>query len=68
VNPQTGKIVGRFLSGSIVGSAIAVGLVVIYDQNCYPHTDDCETFANFIGVAPQMKGPILQSASRKSHL
>jgi multidrug efflux system membrane fusion protein len=60
VNPQAGKIVGRFLSGAIVAGAIAVGLVVIYDQNRYPQTDDCEIFANFIGIAPQVEGPILR--------
>jgi len=59
VSPQTGKIVGRFLTGAIVAGAIAVGLVVIYDQNRYPRTDDCEVFANFIGIAPQVEGPIL---------
>ena len=60
MNPQAGKIVGRFLSGAIVAGAIAVGLVVIYDQNRYPQTDDCEIFANFIGIAPQVEGPILR--------
>jgi len=60
VTPQAGKIVGRFLSGAIVAGAIAVGLVVIYDQNRYPQTDDCEIFANFIGIAPQVEGPILR--------
>ena len=59
MNPQTGKIVGRFLSAAIVASAVAVGLVAIYDQNRYPRTDDCEIFANFIGIAPQVEGPIL---------
>ncbi|HTX36483.1 MAG TPA: biotin/lipoyl-binding protein [Bryobacteraceae bacterium] len=59
MSPQTGKIVGRFLTGAIVAGAIAVGLVVIYDQNRYPRTDDCEVFANFIGIAPQVEGPIL---------
>jgi membrane fusion protein, multidrug efflux system len=59
VNPQTGKVVGRFLSGAIVAGAIAAGLVVIHDQNRYPRTDDCEIVANFIGIAPQVEGPIL---------
>ena len=59
MNPQTGKNVGRFLSGAIVAGAIAVGLVVIDRQNLHPRTDDCEIFANFIGIAPQVEGPIL---------
>lgn len=60
MNPQTGKIVGRFLSGAIMASAIAVGLMVIDDLNRYPRTDDSEIFANFIGIAPQVEGPILR--------
>jgi multidrug efflux system membrane fusion protein len=60
MNLQTGKVVGWLLSGAIVTGAIAVGLVVIYDQNRYPRTDDCEIFANFIGIAAQVEGPILR--------
>ena len=60
MNPQTGKTVGRFLSGAIVAGAIAAGLMVIDYQNLRPRTDDCEIFANFIGIAPQVEGPILR--------
>jgi membrane fusion protein, multidrug efflux system len=60
MNLQTGKVVGWLLSGAIVTGAIAAGLVVIYDQNRHPRTDDCEIFANFIGIAPQVEGPILR--------
>ena len=56
---QTGRIVGRFVSGAIVACAIALGLVVIDHQQSFPRTDDCEIFANFIGIAPQVEGPIL---------
>lgn len=59
MNLQTGKTVGRILSGAIVITAIVIGLAVIYLQNLHPRTDDCEIFANFIGIAPQVEGPIL---------
>lgn len=59
MNSQTGKIVGRFLSGAIVAATITIGLLVIRNQNLNPRTDDCEIFANFIGIAPQVEGPIL---------
>jgi membrane fusion protein, multidrug efflux system len=59
MNPQTRKIIGRFLSGAIVAGTVVVGLWVIRNQNFYPRTDDCEIFANFIGIAPQVEGPIL---------
>jgi membrane fusion protein, multidrug efflux system len=59
MNPQTGKTVGRILSGAIVIATVVIGLVVIYYQERSPRTDDCEIFANFIGIAPQVEGPIL---------
>jgi membrane fusion protein, multidrug efflux system len=59
MNPQTGKTVGRVLAGAIVITAVIIGLVVIYFQNLNPRTDDCEIFANFIGIAPQVEGPLL---------
>ena len=60
MTPHTGRVVGRFLSGAIVACAIVLGLVVVDRQHRYPRTDDCEIFANFIGIAPQVEGPILR--------
>jgi membrane fusion protein, multidrug efflux system len=60
MNPKTRKIVGRILSGAIVITALVIGLAVIYLQHLHPRTDDCEIFANFIGIAPQVEGPILR--------
>ena len=51
---------GHWISGGIVLAAIALGLVVLYHLNYYPRTDDAEVFANFIGIAPQVEGPILR--------
>ena len=68
MTPQTGKVVGRFLSGAIVACAIVLGLVVIDRQHRYPRTDDCEIFANFIGIAPQVEGPILRLNVRDNQL
>jgi multidrug efflux system membrane fusion protein len=59
-NSRTGIIVGRILSALIVGGAIVSGLVVIYHTNRYPRTDDCEIFADFIGIAPQVEGPLVR--------
>ena len=54
------KWLGRWISVGIVMAAVALGLVVLYHINCYPRTDDAEVFANFIGIAPQVEGPILR--------
>src|SRR5580704_14321238 len=59
-NNQTGILVGRILSALIVIGAIALGLVVVYRANYYPRTDDSEILANFIGIAPQVEGPLVR--------
>jgi len=55
-----GKLVGNILSVVIVIGTLALGLVVIQRTNSYPRTDDSEILANFIGMAPQVEGPILR--------
>jgi multidrug efflux system membrane fusion protein len=55
-----GKLVGNILSVAIVIGTLALGLVVIQRTNSYPRTDDSEILANFIGMAPQVEGPILR--------
>lgn len=56
---NTGKMIGRVLSAAIVIGAIALGRIVLDRVHRYPRTDDCEIFANFIGIAPQVEGPII---------
>src|ERR1700741_5560334 len=59
-NSKTGVWVGRILSVSIVIGAIALGLAALYHANYYPRTDDSEILANFIGIAPQVEGPLVR--------
>ncbi len=59
-NTKTRKVLGRLLSIGIVIAAAGLGLMVLYNANYYPRTDDAEVFANFIGIAPQVEGPIIQ--------
>jgi membrane fusion protein, multidrug efflux system len=56
---QSGKLIGGILSAAIVIGALALALVVILRTNQYPRTDDSEILANFIGIAPQVEGPIV---------
>src|SRR5258705_8733420 len=60
VNTQDRKIVGRWISIVIVALAVIMGLFVLYRANYYPRTDDAEIFANFIGIAPQVDGPLVR--------
>ncbi|HSY99997.1 MAG TPA: biotin/lipoyl-binding protein [Terriglobales bacterium] len=51
---------GLWLSIGIVSGAVLLGLIVFYRQNYHPRTDDAEVFANFIGIAPQVDGPLVR--------
>ena len=53
---------GRIVSISIIAAAVISGLFLIAETNRYPRTDDAEVFANFIGIAPQVDGPITRLA------
>jgi multidrug efflux system membrane fusion protein len=58
VTSKSRKLIGRLLSIGIVIAATALGLAVLHNANYYPRTDDAEVLANFIGIAPQVEGPI----------
>ena len=59
-NSKIGIWVGRILSALIVTGAILSGLVIVHHTNSYPRTDDSEILANFIGIAPQVEGPLVR--------
>jgi len=52
------KHLGKIVSVAIPAFALITGLVVVEETVRYPRTDDAEVFANFIGIAPQVDGPI----------
>jgi len=54
------QLLGRGLSIVFVATAVILGLVVFYHANQYPRTEDAEVFANFIGMAPQVEGPLIR--------
>jgi membrane fusion protein, multidrug efflux system len=56
------KRLGLIVSIAIIAAAVITGLLVIGETNRYPRTDDAEVFANFIGIAPQVDGPITRLA------
>jgi membrane fusion protein, multidrug efflux system len=59
INAQTPRQLPRWVSLAIFLAATFLGLVVLYHTNRYPRTDDAEIFANFIGIAPQVEGPLI---------
>lgn len=61
VTPHS-RLLGRIVSICIIAAAVISGMVLIWKTNRYPRTDDAEVFANFIGIAPQVDGPITRLA------
>src|ERR1700751_3160676 len=57
-NAKAGKQLSRWFSIATAIAAAVLGLTVLYRSSHYPRTDDAEVFANFIGIAPQVEGPI----------
>src|ERR1700736_996763 len=57
---KAGILIGRILSAFIVTCAIILGLEALYHANYYPRTDDSAILANFIGIAPQVEGPLVR--------
>ena len=53
-------MVGWLLLGCVVVLASIVVLIAVGRAVENPRTDDAEVFANFIGMAPQVDGPIMQ--------
>jgi len=59
-NALRSRLPGRWISITIVAVALILGLTVVYHMSLYPRTEDAEVFANFIGIAPQVEGPLIR--------
>jgi multidrug efflux system membrane fusion protein len=57
-NARSRKLLGRWISIGILAAAVVLGVIVLFHANYYPRTEDAEIFANFIGIAPQVDGPL----------
>jgi membrane fusion protein, multidrug efflux system len=55
-NPAPSTI--RNLRIGIIAASVLTGLLVVWVVNQYPRTDTAVVFANYIGIAPQVDGPI----------
>src|ERR1700752_2369387 len=60
INSRPQRVLSRRISVAIAVAAALRGLLALYRANHYPRTDDAEVFANFIGIAPQVVGPIVR--------
>lgn len=51
--------IGRAISIGIMICTGIVALLVVHQVDANPRTDDAEVFANFIGMAPLVNGPVM---------
>src|SRR5712671_809762 len=58
-NTKPQKLFSRRISIGLALAAVMLGLVALYRANQHPRTEDAEIFANFIGIAPQVDGPLI---------
>src|SRR5215467_8962471 len=59
-DPGLRPIVGRLLGIGIVGAAAIAVAVTLLQWEVRPQTDDATVRANFIGIAPQVSGHIVE--------
>jgi multidrug efflux system membrane fusion protein len=59
-DPGTRRIVGRLLGAGIVGAAAIAVIVAALQWEIRPQTDDATVRANFVGIAPQVSGHIVE--------
>ncbi len=53
-----------FITVIVVAATLVCSLFVVQRINTDPRTDDAEVFANFIGIAPVVEGPVTKLAVR----
>ena len=59
-NTKPQKLLSPRLSIGFALAAAVLGAGALYRANHYPRTDDAAVFANFIGIAPQVDGPVIR--------
>src|SRR5262245_11118252 len=56
---RTRKVIGRSLGLIVVTGAVVASLVVVYQNEKQPRTDDASVRANFIAIAPEVGGRLI---------
>ena len=59
-DPGVRRIIGRLLGIGIVGGAAIAVIVALLQWETRPQTDDATVRANFVGIAPQVNGHIVE--------
>src|SRR5262245_7590726 len=64
----TRRLAGRLLGAVIVAGAVIAVIVTLLQWETRPQTDDATVRANFVGVAPQVSGHIVELRVRDNQL
>src|SRR5215470_10006748 len=67
-DPATRRLVGRLIGAAIVAGAIVAVIVTLLQWQTRPQTDDATVRANFVGIAPQVSGHIVDLRVRDNQL
>jgi multidrug efflux system membrane fusion protein len=59
-DPGARRIIGRLLGAGIIGAAVIAVAVTLLQWEIRPQTDDATVRANFVGIAPQVNGHIVE--------
>ena len=57
---RTRNVIGRLLGLGVIAGAIVASLMALYDTDKQPRTDDASVRANFIAIAPEVGGRLVQ--------
>jgi len=57
---RTRQVIGRSLGIIVIAGAVAASLMVVYHTEEQPRTDDASVRANFIAIAPEVGGRLIQ--------
>src|SRR6266571_6092577 len=67
-DPGARRMIGRVLGIGIIAAAAVMVVVTLVQWEIRPETDDATVRANFIGVAPQVNGHIVELHVRDNQL
>src|SRR5947209_16905567 len=68
VTPKHSNRRARWIGIFIVVAAVAIGVLTFWQTNVHPRTDDAWVFANLIGIAPEVEGPVIKLHVRDNQL
>ncbi len=57
---HTREHIGRWLKFGVIGGAVVALLLVTFDTDRHPRTDDASVRANFIAIAPEVGGRLIK--------